>query len=600
MFGEGRPRYGKTLEKRAATAGSEVTTSRAAPFAELYRLVRFAAFRALLKLRATLKRPFSSIDEWLTPRPERLLIAPQEIRTADPTVAAEIYAGYYAFGGKIVNAHGQSPFALQSPSSEWGKALNGFSWLRHLRAADTALARANGRSLVKEFIFFLGKPRPHPAWEPEVVARRTLSWLSQSPMLLDGVDFEDYRRFLDALARGYWLLRRQMDRESPGESQLIAATAMTMYALCVQGGASLLKAAVTTLNDQISRQILPDGGTISRNPQTLIDLLLDLLPLRQAFAARGLSPPTELLNAIDRISPALRMFRHGDGSLALFNGMGNTAPDDVAIALAYEDFRCRPVYNARHSGYQRLEARDALVLIDAGAPPPRRFSRSAHAGCLSFEFSFGQDRLIVNCGNPGLRRFDLQGIARTTAAHSTLTLGDASSCIFAAQTGAGHQFGDEIIAGPQNVPVARGDNADSSIISASHDGYARRFGFIHERCWRLGADGGRLQGTDRLIATNPLERRDVNFAVRFHIHPSLTLRQIEGEQILLVTPKGVTLIFEAGGLALNIEASIFFAAPEGPRPCEQIVIYGSSSDVDEINWSFVLLAPEHHAIAVEN
>jgi len=32
---------------------------------------------------------------------------------------------------------------------------------------------------------------------------------------------------------------------------------------------------------------------------------------------RRLHPPAQLLNAIDRMLPMLRLFRHGDGTLAL-------------------------------------------------------------------------------------------------------------------------------------------------------------------------------------------------------------------------------------------------------------------------------------------
>jgi uncharacterized heparinase superfamily protein len=74
---------------------------------------------------------------------QRLLIAPQDIRTADPTMASDIYAGYFAFAGKMVNTHGGSPFETPPPSPAWAANLAGFGWLRHLRAADTALARAN-------------------------------------------------------------------------------------------------------------------------------------------------------------------------------------------------------------------------------------------------------------------------------------------------------------------------------------------------------------------------------------------------------------------------------------------------------------------------
>ncbi|WP_298428027.1 heparinase II/III family protein [Rhodoblastus sp.] len=567
-----------------------MTVPRVLPFAERLRLVRLLVARVADKARIGLKRPYFVIGERLCRQPERLLIAPQDIRTGDATIAEDIYGGYYAFGGKIVNAHGRSPFALAPPSMEWAKTLYGFGWLRHMRAADTALARANARSLVKEFIARSTKGAPDPAWETDVVARRTLSWLSQSPMLLEGADYDEYRRFMRALTHGFWLLQRGADSAWPGGARLTAAIAMTCYALCVQGGGGHLQRSVRLLISQLEKHILPDGGSVDRNPQTLLEVLLDLLPLRQTFAARGQAPPPELLNAIDRIGPALRMFRHGDGSLALFNGMGVTAPDRIAIALAYEGTRGQAVSNARYSGYQRLEAGAALVLIDAGRPPPPNHSNLAYAGCLSFEFSLGAERIVINCGNPGPRRADAQASARTTAAHSTLSLDDASSCLFGFQTGLRRWFDGEILIGPQNVPAARESNATGMTVSASHDGYVRQFSLFHERRWFLRADGERLEGRDRLIPSTGARSMNADYAIRFHIHPSVTLTMAaERPAIVLETPGGANLTFEAGGLPLAIEESIFFAAPEGPRACEQIVVYGASTDIDEIDWSFTAI-----------
>ena len=85
-------------------------------------------------------------------RTDQLLISPQELRTADATRAAEIYAGRFVFAGKIVTCHGRSVFALEPPSEDWEVALLGFGWLRHLRAADSAITRANARSLVDEWL----------------------------------------------------------------------------------------------------------------------------------------------------------------------------------------------------------------------------------------------------------------------------------------------------------------------------------------------------------------------------------------------------------------------------------------------------------------
>jgi uncharacterized heparinase superfamily protein len=569
-----------------------LTISSARRLAERLKTLGMVTARGVLKMRARFARLLLSLGQWGSRPPERLLIAPPDIRAGDPTTAADIYAGYFAFGGKIVNAHGRSPFEVAAPSAEWARILNGFSWLRHLRSADTALARANARSLVREFIVLSGRASSLPAWESGVVARRTLSWLSQSPLLLDGADHDEYRRFLRVLSRGYWLLRREAGDGLAGEVQLTAAIAMTAFALSVQGGANMLKRAVATLNGQLNKQILLDGGPIGRNPQTLVDLIFDLLPLRQAFTARGLSPPPELLNVIDRMTPALRMFRHGDGSLALFNGVGVMAPERIALALSYDDSCGQPIFNARYSGYQRLEGGDALVLVDAGPPPPPLFSHTAHAGCLSFEFSLGSERIVVNCGVPGPQRADLRSIARTTAAHSTLIVNDASSCLFSKQGGVRGWFDDEILSGPRHVSVARTDDERETTVVASHDGYYKRFGLIHERKLTLLSTGSRLKGWDRLTVGREAGVKETHYAIRFHIHPSVALTSIwEGLGVLLQTASGVTLTFEANGLPVNVEESIFFAAPGGPRSCEQIVIHGATPDINEVHWSFSLDTP---------
>ena len=518
--------------------------------------------------------------------PERLLIAPQDIRTSDPTLAADIYAGYFAFGGKIVNAHGRSPFELDPLTEGWARALSSFSWLRHLRAADTAIAKANARALVEDFLAASGKPRRSPAWETRTAARRLLAWLSQSPIILHGADRAFYRRFMKGIGRTEQFLERRLAAGASGEDRLIAAIALVELGLCAEGAGKLLQRSRKLLADELQRQILLDGGHVSRNPQMLIDLLLDLLPLRQAYAARGVQPPPQLLNAIDRMMPMLRLFRHGDGALALFNGMGVTAPEQLATVLAYDDIRARALTNAPHSGYQRLEMADAILIADAGSPPPAAFSARAHAGCASFEFSVGAQRFIVNCGAPDANRAAAQQeAARTTAAHSTLVIDDRSSCRFAFHTGLRNWLGDEIVSGPDRVDVERGEGATGASLAIEHNGYEARFGLVHLRRIALRRDGRRLDGRDRMrAAAGRLARRP--FALRFHVHPNVRLKRLrEGHAVLCLLPNGRRWLFESA-FAADIEESVFFAAPEGPQLSSQIVIAGETEDGLEIEWSF--------------
>jgi len=68
--------------------------------------------------------------------------------------------------------------------------------------------------------------------------------------------------------------------------------------------------------------------------------------------------------------PMLRLFRHHDGTLAHFNGMGPTPADHLATILIYDDVRAQPMRHAPHSGYERLQAGTALMIADVGSAPP--------------------------------------------------------------------------------------------------------------------------------------------------------------------------------------------------------------------------------------
>jgi uncharacterized heparinase superfamily protein len=522
--------------------------------------------------------------------PERLLIAPQDLRTGDPTVANEVYAGEFAFSGKVVATEGHSPFEIAPPSREWSEQLLGFGWLRHLRAAGTPIARENARSLVADWIMIQG--RGHAlAWEPEILTRRIISWLTQAPLILQDADHGFYRAFLRSLSRQVKYLQKIAFKSRDGYPRLAAAIALAFAGLCIAGETRLLKRATKRLSYELERQILPDGGHISRNPAVLVSILLDLLPLRQAYAARNLPPPKELLNAIDRMMPMLRFFRHGDGTFAQFNGAGTTPADSIATVLAYDDARGTPISNATHSGYQRVEAGLSLIVADTGKAPPFRVSQDAHAGCLSFEFSHARHRIIVNCGMPGINKKAWQRVARATAAHSTATLNDTSSCRFLIETASSRYIGTPIVAGPREVRVARTERDGVHSIRASHDGYARNHGVVHQRSWLLSVDGTRLDGEDVFLAASPRKksrRGEGEFALRFHLHPNVKASRLaDGATVMLVLPRQQGWLFSAPGREVRLEESVFLSTSDHPRRTSQIVVYGKVKEGERILWHLV-------------
>lgn len=518
---------------------------------------------------------------------DRLVIAPQDLRTADATRASEIYAGRFAFAGKVVICDRRSPFEMTPPSEEWAVTLLGFVWLRHLRAADSAITRANARSLIDDWINVQGGWHP-TGWRPEVLSRRVICWLSQAPFILQDADARFYRRFSRSLSRQVRYLRRTLNEARDGLPRLQAVIALTYATLCMQGQSGYLRANVRRLIDELRTQVLPDGGHVSRNPGTLIELLADLLPLRQLFSARQLQSPQALNNAIDRIMPMLRFFRHGDGNFAQFNGMGPTPVDLLATVLAYDDARGTPVSNAPHSGYQRIEAGQTALLMDTGRIPPVAVSQEAHAGCLSFELSWKQHRLVINCGLPAVNKENWRQVARETPAHSTATVDEQSSCRFLESAAARRLLGGvPIIAGPHDVRVER-DSA-STILRASHDGYLSEYGVIHQRALRLSADGRVLDGEDSFTGADghAISGRGAEVAVRFHLHPAIKANRLaDGRGVILLLQDREVWTFATLADSVEIEESVFLAGPDGPRRTAQIVIYAHVGQQESIRWSF--------------
>jgi uncharacterized heparinase superfamily protein len=343
---------------------------------------------------------------------EQLLLAPQDLRTADPSFATEIYNGHFGLAGSLVELGAQSPFEITPPSEGWARELHGFGWLRHLRVGGSELAREQAKALLSDFLRLHKNVKGLP-WQPEVVGRRVISWLSNSVVVLDASNPRSYEIFLRALTAQLRYLSASYRDAPDGAPRLVALMALVYAGLCIAEQQAVVDRYMKPFCKELDRQILPDGGHISRNPAVLVELLLDLLPLRQCFMARDRLPPKQLSDAIDRAMPMVRFFRLGDGTMVRFNGSGATPTDSLATVLAYDDTEGMPLRAAPNSGYARMQRGATLIIADIAAAPPAALNTGAHAGCLSFEMSCGELPLVVNCGAPSADHDDWRLFARS-------------------------------------------------------------------------------------------------------------------------------------------------------------------------------------------
>jgi uncharacterized heparinase superfamily protein len=170
---------------------------------------------------------------------------------------------------------------------------------------------------------------------------------------------------------------------------------------------------------------------------------------------------------------------------------------------------------------------------------------------------------------------------RTTAAHSTLTLADSNSTAIHADGTLGR--------GVTEVELSRQESDAASRIEASHDGYERRWGFLHRRQLLLTGDGRELRGEDALLPRGRKRRVGATgFAIRFHLGRGVQAAgTADGQAAILRLPGGSLWQFRCRGGAMGIEDSVWIDGEGRPVTVQQLVVSGeAAAGGSNVSWAF--------------
>ncbi|HEX9931731.1 MAG TPA: heparinase II/III family protein [Allosphingosinicella sp.] len=516
--------------------------------------------------------------------PLRLLAVPK-----DP-VAGDKAAGEALLRGLFVRRHIQIPveqidFTDASLPRDVSDHLQSFAWLRDIAAAATReRASKLAEKLTALWLEAHAGQVSERAWRADLWGRRILFWTAYAPYILSSRDTNYRAALLNTLARGARHAERSAGKAPPGLKRITAWAGVICAGLVVQGGAARLRIGEAGIARAIAGSLHDDGGLHSRSPMEQLALVETLSQLRTAYIAAGRDMPEAVAEALEGSVAALLGATLGDGGLSSWQG-GN-ALDARRVAAAVEGSGVeapRPLRLAGGWGYQRALAKSSVLVFDAAPPPPTRVLSGGCASTLAFELSDGPDRLVVNCGGVGEAEDalpeDLVRALRTTAAFSTLTLGDRNSTAI-------HEDGS-LGKGVGQVEMARDETAGIIRVEASHDGYVRRFGFVHERQLILQPDGRELRGEDKLLAEGKKKRAATTpFAVRFHLAPLVEVTTTADGQGALLRVRGkIVWQFRCRGGSLVVEESLWMDGEARPQSTLQLVIAGETPpDGITISW----------------
>lgn len=514
-----------------------------------------------------------------------LAAVPTETWPADSHPAQALLQGEFRFGADVV----KNPKPLHNPlgaSDMWRRQMASFVWLDALRAQGGAQARQFARHAILAW-FADTAAYDSLTWSSDLLAARLRRCLLNSGFLETNSDALFRAHLLRPLNRQAEHLSRALPDGLNGGALVKASIALMLAGALLpaqgsKGPEKWLRKGSLLLDRELQAQILPDGGHVERSPAVMLDLLQHLLDLHHALTLTGRALPDQLLSTIGSLASALKLLTHLDDGLALFNDSTEDEPSTLRLAIMRADaasgVEARDLVQLPQTGFQRMVAGKSVLIADTGAPAPRGLDTHAHAGTLSFEFSHGAERMIVNCGaHPTAAEW--RQVQRATAAHSTLVVDDTNSSMLLPPSGV---QGGGLALTPRSVVVRREATEAGQWLDARHNGYEEPFDLVHRRRLFLTPDGLELIGEETLTG-----RGGRAFALRFHLHPGVQVSITQSSQsALLKLPQGGGWRLRVQGGELSLTDSIYLGQAGVARRTQQLVVQGAiEDDTTQVKWA---------------
>ncbi|HEV8389510.1 MAG TPA: heparinase II/III family protein [Dongiaceae bacterium] len=514
-----------------------------------------------------------------------LAAVPTETWLVESRPGLALMNGEFRFGTELM----KNPKPLHNPlgaTESWQRQMASFVWLDSLRALGGPAARQFARHVVLAW-FTDTAAYDSLTWSADLLAARLRRCLVNSAFLETNSDALFRAHLLRPLNRQAEHLSRVLPDGLNGAALLKASIALMLAGALLppqgsKGGDKWLRKGGALLDRELHAQILPDGGHVERSPALMLDLLQHLLDLHHVLTLTERKLPDQLLSTIGNLASALKLLAHPDGGLALFNDSTEDEATSIMLTLMRADaaggVEARDLTQLPHSGFQRMVAGKSVLIADTGAPPPHGLDGHAHAGTLSFEFSHGAERLIVNCGaHPSAPEW--RQVQRATAAHSTLVVDDTNSSMLLPPHG---RYGGGLALTPRSVVVRREATEAGQWLDARHNGYDEPFGLTHRRCLFLSPDGLELMGEETLSG-----RGGRSFSLRFHLHPGVQVSMTQSSQaaLLKLTQGGGWRLRVQGG-ELSLTDSIYLGQSGMVRRTQQLVVQGAiEDDTTQVKWA---------------
>ena len=459
--------------------------------------------------------------------------------------------------------------------------LHSFFWLTKL---DRKNDKKNVQSIIKSWInnFFNYVAN---TWQIEITSKRIISWASNFDITLEDSDKTYREKFFISIIKQSNFLLKNLNTLPYDSTKIICCSAIILSGIIFKENNLNFKFGLKEL-EKILKVYLDDNGfPKSRNPEELFISFKYLVLIREWFKEAHINIPNFLNDIIRKSGNSYSILNSSNKQIPLFNGATEANQKDYDTFLKTLKYKFN---NKEHETGNIIKIKNKKIefFMDCGNPPPENFVKNYQAGCLSFELISNKQKIICNSGYGKYFSSKLSSLSRSTAAHSTLHLNNTSSCIFQKNEIINKIFGNSLLEKHKIMEKNYTESKDFYSISASHNGYEKKFGYIHKRSVKIFKNEDKILGIDELKKTKK-NFNSVMYSIRFHIYPNIkAVKTKGGNSVLISLPNGEGWLLRSYESVFNIEKNIFFGNKKKILNNESESISGNTSETNmSINWS---------------
>jgi uncharacterized heparinase superfamily protein len=457
--------------------------------------------------------------------------------------------------------------------------LNNFFWFFSL---DLKSSKKTVQSLIVNWIDNNNRYNSR-SWNFDLTSKRIISWLSNHKLTYENGDKEYRIKFNHYIQKQANHLLSEIRNSNDFENKMVGCAAIILTGLTYQNNKNYLDNGLNILKKIIKSSINNQGFPNSRNINQLIFYLKYFIVIREWFKESQNTVPEYIDETIYYLGLSYAFIWQNINHDILFNG------NYISNNNEFDQYLKRFGYRFKNetkevAGYAILKNKKIILAMDIGPSPIISQSNNYQSGALSFEIISSGKKLISNSGYFANKRNKLNKLSKSTALQSTLIIEDYSSCSFKKREISGYVIdqGLKII----NKNVIFEENYWK--ISASHDGYLKKFGSIHNREIEFYPEQSKFVGTDKIIRNN--KDKNVKFDIRFHLDPSSKVMKTQDNKSILIELEDEGWKFSCDKFDISIDNGLYFGNKNSYKENHNIFISGITHETEEIiKWEITKL-----------